>query len=95
MDQNTSDHTAFLESKEKHYAAKRITLVGIGHELEEKKRKKKKKEILGHAGETVRASLFSLLHSFFCHEGEIGSERITISHRSRGFLLNLCREVQR
>ena len=44
MDQNTSDHTAFLESKEEHYAAKRITLVGIGHELEEKKRKKKKKE---------------------------------------------------
>lgn len=61
----------------------------------EEKKKKKKKGILGHAGETVRASLFSLLHSFFCHEGEIGSERITISHRSRGFLLNLCREVQR
>lgn len=31
----------------------------------------------------------------FCHEGEIGSERITVSHGFRGSFLNLYLEVQR
>lgn len=52
MDQDTSDHTTFLESKEEHYAAKRITLVGIGHELSIRKKK-------GHMGETAKSGFAS------------------------------------
>lgn len=60
--------------------------MGIGHELSIRKNSR-----------AQRNSVFVSLHSsafLFCHEGEIGSERITVSHGFRGSFLNLYLEVQ-
>lgn len=67
--------------------------MGIGHELGVSE---KNSRAHGRNSESFCVHSPPLFSAFiFCPEGEIGSERITVSHRFRGSLLNLYLEVQR